>query len=138
MSIGDLPTLNATLNGVAAILLGWGRWAIHRGHRSLHKKLMMGALISSALFLTSYLIYHFHHVVTRYPGYGWDRWLYFLILATHIPLAILMLPFIFIAVRHAFRGDFQKHVQVTKRVWPVWMYVSVTGVIIYLMLYRPF
>lgn len=136
MNISDLPAFNASLNALSAVLLWFGRQAIQGGNRLRHQRLMLCALSSSALFLASYLYYHFHHAMTRYPSSGWDQWVYYAILATHVPLAILMLPFIGLALWHAHRGDFQKHVQITHRVWPVWMYVSVSGVVIYLMLYQ--
>lgn len=131
-----LPTLNACLNTLAAgfLMLGW--LAIRSGNRERHKKLMLTALVCSALFLGTYLTYHFMVPgVTRYQGEGVLRILYFSILVTHTPLAIVILPFSLLAVRHGLRGDFQKHVCITRWLLPVWLYVSVTGVLIYLMLY---
>jgi putative membrane protein len=96
---------------------------------------MVAALTCSALFLTCYLFYHYHAGSTKYTGEGVMRIIYFFILMTHIPLAMIMVPFILAAVYFAFTGKFKKHVKLVKWVWPVWMYVSVTGVMIYIMLY---
>lgn len=137
MSVEQLPALNATLNGIAAVFLASGYWAIRSGRRDLHRTLMICALAVSATFLSCYLYYHFNvQLITHYQRQDWTRPLYFLILITHVPLAGLMTPFILLAVWHAARGRFDRHVRLVKWVWPVWMYVSVTGVIIYLMLYQ--
>jgi putative membrane protein len=96
---------------------------------------MIAAMITSAVFLGCYLYYHAHHLVTRYQGEGILRPIYFLILGTHVPLAIVVLPAAIAAVVQALRGRFDKHVRITRWLWPVWMYVSVTGVLVYLMLY---
>jgi putative membrane protein len=97
---------------------------------------MIGALIASTLFLVSYVTYHaLIHGVTKYQKVGLIRTVYFTILGTHTPLAILIVPFIIAAVRYAMKGEFVKHTRITKWLLPVWMYVSVTGVIIYVMLY---
>jgi uncharacterized membrane protein YozB (DUF420 family) len=136
VTIQDLPALNASLNAFATFFLVTGFVAIRRGKRELHQKLMVMALIMSAFFLTSYLVYHFNTAaVTKYQGEGWLRTAYFIVLFSHIPLATLMVPFIFWAVIAAYRGNFFRHRQLVRWVWPVWLYVSVTGVIIYLMLY---
>lgn len=136
MSISDLPLLNASLNAVASGLLLAGAWAGRTHRAELHKKIMGAALLVSAAFLTSYLIYHFNTAaVTRYAGEGPKRSLYFFILFTHIPLATLMLPGIGLAVWKGVQGQVDQHRRLVRWVWPVWMYVSVTGVLIYLMLY---
>lgn len=136
MKVTDLPTLNAILNLCATCLLIWGRMAIKSDQQEKHKKLMGGALFMSALFLTSYLYYHFNvQMVTRYQGEGILRGIYFFILLTHIPLAGLIVPFILAAVWYARKGDFVKHVRITRWLWPTWLYVSVTGILIYIMLY---
>ena len=97
---------------------------------------MIAALVASTLFLVSYITYHaLIHGVTRYQGQGLIRIIYFTILLTHTPLAVIIVPFCLVAVYHALKGNFQKHTAITKWLWPVWMYVSLTGVIIYLMLY---
>lgn len=132
-----LPTVNASLNGLAGILLFSGWRAVKRGDKALHKKLMIAALICSALFLCSYVTYHIlkEGVVTRYTGEGIWRFIYFTILLTHTPLAAIIVPFCLVAVYHAFRNNFAAHVKITRWLYPAWMYVSVTGVLIYLMLY---
>ena len=131
-----LPTVNACLNGTAALLLllGWG--AIKRKNKNAHAKFMGAALLTSFLFLTFYLIYHASVGVTRYSGRGFTRVVYFIILLTHTPLAVVTLPFSLMAVYHALRGNFASHTRITRWLLPVWLYVSITGVLIYLMLYR--
>ncbi len=97
---------------------------------------MVAALVASTLFLCSYVTYHILiHGVTRYPHHGFLRIIYFTILLTHTPLAIIIVPFCIAAIRYAVKKDFQKHTRITKWLFPTWMYVSVTGVIIYVMLY---
>ena len=136
MSIHDLPTLNAFLNAVSGIFLFLGWRAIKNGRKDLHQRFMISALISSSLFLISYLTYHaMVRGVTHYQGQGISRSIYFFILLTHTPLAVLIIPFILIALRYALKRDFARHKRITKWLLPVWMYVSVTGVLIYLMLY---
>jgi len=137
MDIHVLPTLNACLNATAGILLFLGWRAIKRGDKETHKKFMIAALISSTLFLISYVSYHamMEGVVTRYQGVGIIRFIYFTILLTHTPLAVLIVPFCIAAVYHAYAKNFVAHVKITKWLFPAWMYVSVTGVLIYVMLY---
>ncbi len=135
MTVQDLPTLNATLNLISAILLIFGYVYIRSGDRAGHKKFMVAALISSALFLAFYLVYHAAVGSVPYPHHDWTRPLYFIILIPHIILAAVMTPFILIAVWHAFHASFDKHKKIVRWIWPVWMYVSVSGVMIYLMLY---
>ena len=136
MNAHNLPSLNAFLNGLAGIFLFLGWRAIKRGERQLHRNLMICALVCSTLFLISYVTYHILiHGVTRYQGTGFSRVLYFFILLTHTPLAVGIIPFCLSAVWFAFRGNFASHVKITRWLLPVWMYVSVTGVLIYVMLY---
>ncbi len=132
----SLPAINASLNAFAGcfLLLGW--LAIKGGRRDLHQVWMSCAMAASMLFLCSYLTYHFMVPgVTRYQGAGFLRILYFSILLTHTPLAVVVVPASIMAVKYALQGNFQKHVGITKWLYPVWVYVSLTGVIIYLMLY---
>lgn len=136
MSVSDLPTLNAVLNLVSASLLLIGYRYIKRGERRQHKKFMISALGSSALFLTSYLIYHYHVKSVPYPHYDWTRPLYFAVLIPHVVLAAVMVPFVIAIVWLAFREKFTSHRRLARWVWPVWMFVSVSGVTVYLMLYR--
>jgi uncharacterized membrane protein YozB (DUF420 family) len=130
-----LPSVNAAFNFLSTLLLLQGYRSIRRGEREVHKKYMLAALISSAIFLTCYLFYHYQVGSVPYPFHDWTRPLYFIILIPHVILAALMTPFIFVIVWHAFQNDFQKHKKMARIIWPVWMYVSVTGVLVYLMLY---
>jgi putative membrane protein len=137
MTIPILPTINASLNFLAGVFLFSGWLAIKGGNKKLHQTMMTCALISSAVFLACYVTYHamMHGVVTRYQGTGIKRLIYFSILGTHTPLAMIIVPFSIAATLHAVKGNFSKHTAITRWLLPVWMYVSVTGVIIYLMLY---
>ncbi len=136
MTLADLPALNATLNSITAILLLIGFVLIKRKQIQNHKKVMLSALATSLLFLTSYLIYHFNVGSVPYPHHDWTRPLYFAILIPHTILATVMTPFIIIAVWRALREDYEKHKKIVRWVWPVWMFVSATGVIVYFMLYH--
>lgn len=136
MTLTDLPALNATLNSITAVLLVIGFIFIKQKNIQAHKKVMLSALATSLLFLTSYLIYHFNVGSVAYPHHDWTRPLYFAILIPHTILATVMTPFIVFAVWQAFKENFQKHKKVVRWVWPVWMFVSVTGVIVYFMLYQ--
>ncbi|HNE84304.1 MAG TPA: DUF420 domain-containing protein [bacterium] len=128
--------MNAILNSVSTVFLTLGYIAIRKKDRVQHKRYMVTALISSALFLTCYLIYHYQVGSVPYPYYDWTRPVYFVILVPHIILAAIMSPFIISAVHYAWIGEFAKHKRLMRWVWPVWMFVSVSGVVIYLMLYR--
>jgi len=131
-----LPTLNALLNASSAVALVMGYVAIKRNHRpDLHKRWMFAALAVSALFLISYLYYHAQVGSVLYPIRDWTRTLYFAILFPHMILATLMVPFVIAAVWLGMKGRFAAHTRITKRLWPVWMFVSLTGVAVYLMLY---
>ena len=142
MNVDLLPPINASLNAIAACLLFAGWRAIKSGNRDRHRKLMLSAFVVSGVFLISYLTYHgmrTHETGqghTVFPHGGWLRVVYLTILATHIPLAMVVVPACITAIVHAFRGNFEKHTRITRWLWPVWMYVSVTGVLIYAMLYH--
>ena len=136
MNVSTLPTVNALLNALAACLLLWGYVMIRRGRRDTHKKIMLSALVVSAAFLTTYLIYHAQVGSVPYQHHDWTRPLYFAILIPHIILAGLMVPFIVALVTFALRGNFTRHKRLARWVWPVWMFVSVSGVAVYLMLYH--
>ena len=136
MTVQDLPTLNATLNSIAGILLLCGYVAIKKGKRDLHRNIMVTALFVSAAFLTSYLIYHSQVPSKKFPALGIIKTIYLLILIPHIVLAAAMVPMILKTFWHAFRGEWEKHKKIAKITFPVWMYVSVTGVIVYFMLYQ--
>lgn len=136
MTIQDLPTLNASLNAVAGTLLALGYVAIKKKNEKLHKNLMVSALVVSAAFLTSYLIYHFHVPSKKFPDIGIMKTVYLLILIPHIILAAAMVPLILKTFWHAFRNEREKHKKIARITFPIWMYVSVTGVIVYFMLYH--
>lgn len=131
-----LPTINAVLNTLASILLIMGWRAIKRGKKEVHQKYMVSAFITSSLFLCSYLMYHILKPgVTKYEHEGVLRVIYFSILLTHTPLAALIVPLALSALWFAYKQNFTRHVKVTRILLPLWLYVSVTGVIIYCMLY---
>ncbi len=136
ISYYSLAPLNAFLNGCAAVLLLAGFIFIKRGWVRSHRVCMVGAMGFSAAFLTSYLVYHYAVGNVRFSGEGWVRSLYFAILIPHVILAGAMLPFVGATIWFAIRGSFKRHRRIARWTWPVWMYVSVTGVIVYLMLYR--
>src|SRR5208283_842475 len=129
--------LNATLNGTSAILLAAGYAAIRSGKRALHKKLMLSAFAVSCAFLVSYVIYHIRiHQVIHFQGQGWVRPVYFALLLSHTILAIVIVPLILITLRRAWLERFDKHRQIARWALPLWFYVSVTGVIVYVMVYQ--
>lgn len=137
MDYTQLPHLNAVLNSLSALFLVAGYLFIRRGMIPQHRAVMTGALISSTLFLISYLTYHFvFHGLTRFAEQGRVRILYLVILFTHTVLAVVILPFVLVTVMRALRGDFARHRRVARWTFPMWLYVSVTGVIVYLMLYQ--
>lgn len=136
MSFRDLPTLNALLNGTAAVLLLLGWRAIRAGRREQHRKLMLGALSCSALFLVSYLIYHAQVGSVRFQRTGTIRTVYLSILLTHTVLAAAIVPLVATTVWRAWKGRFELHRRIARVTLPLWAYVSVTGVVIYWMLYR--
>ena len=130
------PAINAVLNLTAFILLLAGRMSIARGDVAQHKKRMLAAFTTSAVFLVSYLARFATTGAHRYPHPGIDRVIYFIILFSHMVLAVLLVPFLLRALQHALKGRFEAHKKLVHYVWPVWVYVSVTGVIVYLMLYH--
>jgi uncharacterized membrane protein YozB (DUF420 family) len=136
MSVSDLPTLNAALNGLSAVLLVAGYVFIRRGDRATHQRCMIGALSVSALFLVSYVIYHLNAGSRPFPGQGPIRLVYFTILVTHVVLAAAILPLALMTATRGLRAQFARHVAIARWTLPLWLYVSVTGVVIYLMLYQ--
>ena len=134
--IAALPGVNATLNGISAILLTTGYLLIRRGHVTLHKRCMLAALTSSALFLTSYVIYHLHTGSRPFAGQGAIRVIYFAILLTHVVLAAVIVPLALVTATRGLRSQFDRHVRIARWTLPLWLYVSVTGVVIYVMLYQ--
>ena len=131
-----LPHLNATLNASSFVLLSSGYYFIRRGRVLAHRRCQLSALTASILFLVSYIVYHAHHGTTRFAGLGITRPIYFTILTTHTILAAVIVPLVIITVRRALGGDFLRHRAIARWTLPMWMYVSITGVIVYLMLYH--
>jgi putative membrane protein len=131
-----LPHLNACLNGTSALLLAAGYSFIRRGKVAAHRTCQVSALVVSVLFLASYLTYHFNHGTTRFPGTGIARPIYFAILTSHTILAVVIVPLVIITFYRAFRLDFVRHRKIARITLPLWLYVSITGVIVYLMLYQ--
>jgi putative membrane protein len=136
LNLSELPLVNASLNAASTVFLIFGFRAIRSGKRDIHKRWMLAALTASALFLTSYLIYHANVGSVPYPYHDWTRILYFVVLIPHVIFAGIMTPFILAAVWLALHDRFSTHVRLVRWVWPVWLYVSVSGIIIYLMLYQ--
>lgn len=132
------PVIDASLNGTSAVLLLVGRNFIKHGRMAAHRATMITALVSSSLFLTSYLYYHWHVGSVHFQGQGWSRPLYFGILISHTILAVAIVPMIIITLIRALRERFDRHRAIARWTYPLWMYVSVTGVIVYFMLYRIF
>jgi len=131
-----LPTVNATLNAISAALLIAGYCLIRRGKRDAHQRVMLMAFGSSVLFLISYLVYHYHAGSVRFQGTGMVRTLYFSILLTHTVLAAAVPPLAVITLSRALRSRFDRHRAIARWTLPIWLYVSVTGVVVYWMLYR--
>jgi uncharacterized membrane protein YozB (DUF420 family) len=131
----DLPRLNAFLNGTSALFLLAGFTCIRQRRIAAHRACMVAALVCSCLFLVSYLVYHAEAGTTRFTGQGWVRTLYFVILTTHTFLAALIVPLVIVTLRRALRREFPRHACIARWTLPLWLYVSVTGVLIYLMLY---
>lgn len=132
--LAALPAANASFNSASALCLILGYINIRRGNRVVHMRFMLTATVFSTLFLTSYVIYHSFHGDTRFPGHGWIRPAYFLILISHVGLSIVALPFILGALWYGLRGQYQFHRRIARWTFPIWLYVSVTGVIVYFFL----
>lgn len=131
-----LPAVNATLNAIAAVLLVCGYVMIRRGQWQIHRRFMLSAFATSALFLVSYVVYHANVGSKPFGGQGAIRYIYFAILLTHVVLAAIILPMALITLTHGLRSRFERHVPIARWTLPIWLYVSVTGVIVYLMLYQ--
>jgi len=132
------PVLNATLNGISSVLLLIGHWMIRRGRVAQHRLIMLAAFATSTLFLVSYLYFHLHVPEVRFQGTGWIRPVYFLILISHVLLAIVIVPMVLVTLTRALRERFDKHRAIARWTYPLWLYVSLTGVLVYFMLYRWF
>ena len=138
MNLSDLPAVNASLNGLSAVLLTAGYCFIRRKNQAAHRNCMVVAVCTSALFLVSYLVYHSQAGRTVFREPQWFRPIYLTILLTHTVLAVVIAPMVLVTLRHAIKGRFESHKRIARWTWPLWMYVSVTGVIIYLLLYQVF
>ena len=132
------PVLDASLNGTSAVLLVIARRMIKQGRMAVHRALMLTALFTSCLFLVSYLYYHAHVGTVRFQGHGWSRPVYFSILISHTILAAAVVPLVIITLSRALRERFDRHRVIARWTYPVWLYVSISGVIVYLMLYQLF
>lgn len=132
--IDVLPAANACFNSCSAIALFTGWRNIKRGRREAHTRSMLAAVAFSALFLVSYVVYHAFHGDTRFPGHGWIRPVYFFVLVSHIGLSVVALPMILSTLFWAARGRFDRHRAVARYTFPVWLYVSVTGVVVFALL----
>ena len=131
-----LPTLNAILNTLSAVFLATGYVMIRQRRITAHKRCMISALVTSSLFLVSYLTYHFQIGSKPFTGQGPIRTVYFSILLSHTTLAAVIVPLVVMTVRRAWKGNFERHARIARRTLPLWLYVSVTGVVVYWMLYR--
>jgi len=144
MSIHDLPAVNASLNGLSAVFLTAGYVFIRRKNQMAHRNCMVAAFITSVVFLACYLTYHgylavvLHQGPTRFLHPQWFRPIYLTVLLTHTVLAVVIVPLILVTLYRAKKERFELHKQIARWTWPLWMYVSVTGVIVYFLLYRIF
>jgi uncharacterized membrane protein YozB (DUF420 family) len=141
MDINSLPTLNAILNATSGILIVAGFIMIRNKRVSAHRACMISAVVTSTLFLISYITYHSYHYyhgvgVTRFVGTGASRPIYFTILTTHTFLAVVTVPLVLVTLSRAIKNQFARHMRIAKWTFPIWLYVSVTGVVVYLMLYH--
>ena len=131
-----LAPLNSILNGLAAILLTGGFYSIRRRRIGAHRACMLSASVVSIAFLVSYVIYHYNVGNVRFQGHGLIRPVYFAILISHVVLAAAIVPLVLITLTRALRGNFARHRRLARWTWPLWMYVSITGVLVYLMCYQ--
>ena len=144
MTYTDLPAVNAFLNGLSAVFLSAGYVFIRKKRQEAHRNCMIAAFITSALFLACYITYHsyiayyLHRGPTRFVEPAWFRPIYLSILTTHTILAVVIVPMVFMSLSRGLRGNFERHKKIARWTWPLWMYVSVTGVVIYLLLYQIF
>ena len=136
MTVHDLPAVNASLNALSGVLLTIGYLLIRKRRIAQHKKCMIAAFVTSSLFLISYVVYHAQVGSVGFPRYGIVRPIYYTILISHTVLAVAIVPLIFVTLYRAWRSQFTQHVRIARWTLPLWLYVSVTGVIVYLMLYQ--
>jgi uncharacterized membrane protein YozB (DUF420 family) len=138
MNDSVLPHLNAALNAASGLLLLAGLYFIWHGRVAAHRACMLSALTVSGLFLISYVAYHAQYGSVKFAGQGIARPIYFFILITHVVLAVTIVPLVFVTARRALRADFPRHRKIARWTYPLWLYVSITGVVVYLMLYHWF
>ena len=139
MTLHDLPALNACLNGLSAVFLMIGYVLIRQKKQDAHRNCMIAAFITSVLFLISYLTYHYAvHTVTRFMNPAWFRPIYLIILLTHTVLAVVIVPMILVSLNRGLKRRYELHKKISRWTLPLWLYVSVTGVLIYLLLYKIF
>jgi uncharacterized membrane protein YozB (DUF420 family) len=136
MNYSLFPTIDASLNGLSAVFLLAGYWFIKHGRRDLHRLCMSTAFATSIVFLVCYLTYHFHAGMVHFGGQGWIRPVYFFILTTHTILAGIVPILAIITITRALQGNFEKHKKIARITYPIWLYVSVTGVVVYVMLFH--
>lgn len=132
------PVINASLNGASTVLLITGRWLIAQRRIAAHRFVMIGAVVTSSLFLISYLYYHAHVGSVHFQGTGWSRTVYFTILISHVILAAVIVPLVIVTLTRALRERFDRHRAIARWTFPLWLYVSITGVLVYFMLYQWF
>ena len=136
VDLNIFPALNATLNGISAVLIATGRAFIRRRNIAAHRACMIAAVVTSTVFLASYVYYHAHVRSVHFPGTGWVRPVYFSILISHTLLAAAVPPLVLITLTRALRQRFDSHRSIARWTYPIWLYVSITGVVVYIMLYR--
>ena len=137
MSVHDLPAVNASLNALSGILLLVGYSLIRSGQRDLHRRWMIAAFVSSSLFLVTYVVYHAQVGSVRFTREGFVRPLYYGILITHVTLAAVVLPLAIVTLSRGLKRRYPQHRRIARWTFPIWMYVSVTGVLVYVLLYQP-
>jgi uncharacterized membrane protein YozB (DUF420 family) len=137
MTVHDLPAVNASLNALSGLLLLSGYIFIRNGQVAAHRRCMIAAFSTSSLFLLCYVIYHAQVGSVRFVRHGFVRPLYYAILITHVTLAAVVLPFAIVTLSRGLKAKYAKHRMVARWTWPIWMYVSVTGVLVYVLLYQP-
>jgi len=137
MTIHDLPAINATLNGISGVLLIVGYVLMRAGRIDLHRRVMLAAFVTSSVFLVCYVIYHAQVGSVRFTRQGNVRPLYFTILITHVTLAAVTLPLAIVTLSRGLKGRYVKHRAIARWALPIWLYVSVTGVLVYVLLYQP-
>lgn len=137
MTVHDLPAVNATLNALSGVLLSIGYVLIRARRIEQHRKVMIAAFVTSSLFLACYIVYHAQVGSVRFTRHGFVRPLYYTLLVTHVTLAATVLPLAIITLTRGLRGRYPQHRRIARWTFPIWLYVSVTGVLVYVLLYQP-